>query len=207
MHLGQLAAELFLAGTLPRSLDAFLYHEDRLLCHLELRPGRRCARRPLRSLLRQLMQQPITYHPLEIEWANERGIKLADSLWQLHRMARRWRELSERPPLPAFYVGALCQRPRGRAPRSLARLVLPPALCKDLHVVVLVPQGQLLPEPCTLYYREHPAPRCPVAKAPWQVLGACHLQTRLDPATCPEWHLLRGEVEAYALPVVEGSGA
>ena len=204
MHLGQFAAELFISGTLPRSLDAFLFYQERLLCHLELRPGCRCARRPLRTALRQLMEASIDYNAVEIEVAQRRGIPLLNSMWAMDHMRRRWRELTERPPLPAFYEGALCLRPRGRSPRSPARLVIPPGLCAGLRVMLLVPQGQLLPEPCTIYYREHATPRCPVAKAPWKVLGSCQLHAQVAAATCTGWHLLHGSVEAYALPVVEG---
>ena len=200
MHLGWLAAEFFVSGALPRSVDAFLFCKERLLCHLELRPGRRFARRAVRGPLHQLMQPIIVYNAVEIAVAERRGIPLLKTMWAMDHMRRRWREFSACPPMPAFYEGALCLRPRGRSPRSPARLVLPPGLCADLRVVLLVPNGQLLPEPCTIYYREQATPRIPVAKAPWKVLGSCQLQAQ----TCTGWQLLHGAVEPYALPVVEG---
>lgn len=207
MHLGWLAAEFFVSGALPRSVDAFLFCKKRLLCQLELRPGRRFARRAVRGPLHQLMQPLIVYNAVEIEVAERRGIPLLKTMWAMDHMRRRWREFSACPPMPAFYEGALCLRPRGRLPRHPAHLVLPPAQCAHLRMVLLVPHGQLLPEPVTLYYKEAGTPRA--AHAPWKVLGSCRPHAQLDPTTCPEWQLLHGVVEPYARPVLEagyGSG-
>lgn len=165
MYLGWLGLELAWCHSPAPMVDAFLYLDATLRCHVPLYKDCLLGRRHMRTELQALMQQPIVYSALEREYAarGERPIKLADTLWAMDRMRARWRAQAAATHCPyTFYCGFIHRPlpPLWGTPQCDGEALVRPrtGLCHapgHLRATLLVPD------------REHTC----LHQLPWQLYG------------------------------------
>lgn len=108
MFLGWIGLELAWRHCPAPAVDAFLYLDRTLRCHVTLHKSCLLGRRRIRQELKALMEQPILYSNLEREHAarTDPPIKLAKTLWAMHRMRTRWYREAAATHCPyTFYCG------------------------------------------------------------------------------------------------------
>lgn len=206
MFIGWMGVETAWCHTPPQTIEAFLYCERALHCHIRLHRDCLLGQRRLHSQLRTLMQHPIAYSTHEVEHANLYDHNLAHSMWEQPYRRAQWRQQCARPNIHCFHSGFI-QQPVPPVPHSIpgARgLPLRPRKGLDyepghLHIKLLLPDTEgscLCNEPWQFYARYYEPRRYTLpptmAKAPqWTMLGTGRCATRVCHG---EWWMVEGVV-------------